>query len=598
MASTWWHHTKSNKFSSPRDIWAPKSYIVRERCEGTGRPSGWTNYGGGTISWDYTDSPAPLEGAQSLAMTHSDWGMEYYDVGGLSEFSLYFAYCPVTTDAADHGFFDAFDESLDSIFYLYHSSTGYLCLQDAIKGAKTSDYLLEEGTKYFIWVDYVASGTVNVFINTTAIKPTTPEITFTAGAASAIRYVGPSVGDGEALIFDDFIFDTVMIDSNPLGSYAGSTQNQALSGSFPAFSGSLGKLPGKVVLGGVTLASGITTKTSGKIVSGSMPSQNGSVIKLSTRNVSGSFPSVSGVVSKSTLKTLTGVLPALSGSIVGEFITGLIEEALAGTFPVITGSLDVIISKMLQGSVPAQEGTVVRITEKRVLGSAPSQSGSTVKSTAKEFEGQLGSVTGASLKLTAKNVSGLLPAISGVSSYVSVFLQEVLGAIPQITGAISKATTKAVTGIIPALSGSISRRAGKSLAGSIPYQVGGIVKDVDKKVQGAIPSLSGTASGVSVFLEGISGAVPYAVGSMVKMIGKGISGNAPSQAGQLVKKTSVSRAGSIPSPSGNPGEAYQTSEGTSGIFGAISGIVSYITGVIISKAVGIIGSRLKRIIGG
>lgn len=46
------------------------SYLVEENCDGTGTPSGWTD--SGSPNWDYTTSPAPLEGTQSLFVDGTD----------------------------------------------------------------------------------------------------------------------------------------------------------------------------------------------------------------------------------------------------------------------------------------------------------------------------------------------------------------------------------------------------------------------------------------------------------------------------------------------------------------------------------------------
>lgn len=48
---------------------AAPTYLVEEDCEGTGTPAGWTDFGGGTVDWDYTTTV--LEGSHSLYMTYS-----------------------------------------------------------------------------------------------------------------------------------------------------------------------------------------------------------------------------------------------------------------------------------------------------------------------------------------------------------------------------------------------------------------------------------------------------------------------------------------------------------------------------------------------
>lgn len=572
--------------------------VIRETCEGSGRPSGWTEFyydeTSGSANWDYT--AAPLSGSKSLRLTTDGERSEYYNFSAQSTLYAFFTVMIGSVGSALHTtFFSLYDSGPATLLSLLRNGEdgGAMYLWNPTDGGINSSYVLNASTKYFIWVEYNAAGAVKVWINTSSTKPASPVINYTTGQSNAVSYLEVYCGYDADILFDDILASTAPIGSDPFA--AASIFTQSIAGSLPALAGSLVRGTSKALAGSLLIGTGNNTKFITKHPVGSISLATGSAIKKSIRTVSGALPAQTGVIVKRAGKSLLGYVPFQSGVIVKGT-----NKIVSGSVPAQDGDIVKDIARMLSGNVPALSGSAVKKTSKTTQGTIPSASGLLAKMTAKVLSGSLPYSVGSIVKSTLKSLSGNFPAQEGDPGIGTMFNEVLAGIVPAITGGVAKLTSRGLAGVFPALSGVISRRTGKGTAGTLSLAAAVIKKDIGKIVAGQVPSQTGSVDSDSVFLQNESGTVPAPSGGISKRTGKGLAGNYPNQTGSVKKNTAMSRSGSVPSPSGSPGPTYHTSESTSGIMGTISGIVDGIIVIVdfTRKAVGIIGSRLRKIIGG
>jgi len=197
---------------------AAPTYIIEENCDGTGTPSGWNDFG--TMNWDYTTSPAPLEGTQSLRVN-----------GGGSQAGSYKTFSGLDTA---YGYFIFHPVAMSNFEYLLRvQTTGFgNCLQvrrgsgtwSIIHGTVESNAsTMSDGNTYHVWWDYTkgtgADGVANLYISATTTKPGSPTVTITNGdgTSQAQQIVLGEAGGAPTsnLIYDKIRVDDVTIGSNP-----------------------------------------------------------------------------------------------------------------------------------------------------------------------------------------------------------------------------------------------------------------------------------------------------------------------------------------------------------------------------------------------
>jgi len=151
------------------------------------------------------------------------------------------------------------------------------------------------------------------------------------------------------------------------------------------------------------------------------------------------------------------------------------------------------------------------------------------------------------------------------------------GLLPEVSSAGGTTYYQSVAGDIPAMSGIVSTSAlfSASLVGDMPASTGIISKLIRK---------------------GLVGSLSTATGTIAKLIKKGVSGNMPASSGVVVKLTRKLFGGSMPAATGDVARSFQTTQATTGILGAFSGIVSTVLNPLVSaiRIVKIIGSNFRK----
>ena len=199
-----------------------------------------------------------------------------------------------------------------------------------------------------------------------------------------------------------------------------------------------------------------------------------------------------------------------------------------------------------------------------------------------------------------QSLTGELPYPSGSLLYSVAFFTPLTGDLPSPAGGVAKHISKPLAGDFPSVFGEAGKQTNKQLSGIPPSPSGSVVKHTDKHLLGDIPSGAGVIIPSSDIAQSVYGELPSPSGGAIKHTAKQLSGASPSPTGDSTKHISTTLRGEAPAPSGTPNQAYRTSQSTSGIMGLIFGAISSILNPIVSlrSAAGIIGSRLKRFIGG
>lgn len=195
--------------------------LIKETCEGSGQPSGWSSYtsgeSSGSANWDYATSPAPLAGSQSLRITSDGYRLEYYTLADLSAFYAYMMICMTTlVSGKDNFILDVYTSGLSYIFGLARDdATGYLLIDSDIDGEHASTYALSLNTTYHAWLEFHKGGSIQAWINTSPVKPASPAISYTSGMSYDAGIFGLTVATGGGVN----IFDNILVADAQIGSY-------------------------------------------------------------------------------------------------------------------------------------------------------------------------------------------------------------------------------------------------------------------------------------------------------------------------------------------------------------------------------------------
>ena len=199
---------------------AGTSYLLSEDCDGSGQPSGWTSYTSeettGGVDWDYTTSPAPLVGTQSLYLTSDGFRAEYKTFADTSPCYLYWQCNIKTMGSTDSDFLHIDNAAATSILIVRRDAvTGYVKISDALDGGKTSSTPISVGTTYHYWLEYTTGGTVNLFVSANATKPASPAITYTTSATVGCGMMVGVASWGSEIILDKLRASATAIGSSP-----------------------------------------------------------------------------------------------------------------------------------------------------------------------------------------------------------------------------------------------------------------------------------------------------------------------------------------------------------------------------------------------
>ncbi len=215
-----------------RDFWADSQVVaetytiaagitnlVAERFEGTGTPSASWTTGNASINYDYTTSPAPLVGTQSLALTGSFTGATVEFGSTVNEVWGFFVFNPSASSNSD---IFQLKNSANVAQMTISARVDRLRVQHA--GGNAADITgAVHGQTNVIWWRYVAqsggggNGIITVYINKNSTSTTRPSASFTfttstGGAVSKATFIAQGAGQW---IYDDVMFRETEIGSNP-----------------------------------------------------------------------------------------------------------------------------------------------------------------------------------------------------------------------------------------------------------------------------------------------------------------------------------------------------------------------------------------------
>lgn len=192
---------------------AGPTYLVSEDFEGTGVPSGWTDTG--SNNWDYSTSPAPLVGSQSL-QNSADC---YVDFTGQSAVWVYFTYYCPSTIAATNPWVSLQTSGGVDVAYLRSLNSGDL-RGLAVTTLQTASAVETINQQYHIWLHYVkgtgANAVFQMYIATTDTRPGSPSVNISTGdATSDVARFRLFKRNVNSTIFDKIRISTSEIGSSP-----------------------------------------------------------------------------------------------------------------------------------------------------------------------------------------------------------------------------------------------------------------------------------------------------------------------------------------------------------------------------------------------
>jgi len=152
----------------------------------------------------------------------------------------------------------------------------------------------------------------------------------------------------------------------------------------------------------------------------------------------------------------------------------------------------------------------------------------------------------------------------------------------------------------PSISSPTDWQTGKTFSVYATYTASGGGTTYTQALAGAFPAASGTLSMESVFAQLLAGSCPPPTGIITKQVNKVLAGSTPAPTGAVIKRTNKALAGSAPSPTGGLSTSTALKQAITGVMGTISGGVTHVLNpiVVAAKYLKIIGSRMKKIIGG
>lgn len=191
------------------------TYLVEENFDGTGDPgAAWTEFG--TSNWDYTTSPAPLEGTQSASCdgTAAAAYLNWNNGSGVDALEVFFLFHIPSTLEVSETLVYIYDSGATIVGYVLIHVGAVLRIYNGTAFAATTGTIAAD-TTYYIWVRWEkgtgADGFASVAFSTDGTRPNSgnnyKEVT-TGTATAQAQQVRPSAtyssGTGNFIIFDDF----------------------------------------------------------------------------------------------------------------------------------------------------------------------------------------------------------------------------------------------------------------------------------------------------------------------------------------------------------------------------------------------------------
>lgn len=203
------------------------SYLIHEDCEGTGTPSGWTDFG--TANWDYTTTSIGDAGTQSLTGILNSGS--YKAVGaGITHLYIRFKFRTASTASTAY-WLTVYDNGVaNAIAWLKFndtSGTATIVIGPTPASGDVATAMVTQvanNTTYYVWFEVIANGSstsANLAINTTLSQPTSGN-SYTSISNSTKSTLNPgAVAFGQQNVaITTPIWDDMIVSSSAIGNAA------------------------------------------------------------------------------------------------------------------------------------------------------------------------------------------------------------------------------------------------------------------------------------------------------------------------------------------------------------------------------------------
>lgn len=203
------------------------TYLISENFDGAGTPTSWTVTGTGTSNFDYTTSPAPLEGTQSYRASTATQTIrcESINISDATEVYCYVLFRPVTFSANTRNFIGFENSGGGTIYPFIRNSAGTIEVSHGGASATTVGSM-SAGTTYHVWFYWkakvgAADGVAWIGWSTDGTRPTSgnnfQQVTAGTSSSTAVRAVILGVAPDDSNVTQELIWDKLRVDDVTIG---------------------------------------------------------------------------------------------------------------------------------------------------------------------------------------------------------------------------------------------------------------------------------------------------------------------------------------------------------------------------------------------
>lgn len=208
-----------------RGVPASATYLIKQDFEGAGYDNSetWTESGSGTVNEDYTTSPAPLVGSESLSLSGTTVNPNTYaSFSGGATIEAYFQWNRSSTTSKR--VFSLRNSSGTAVATVVMETGGALTARCGSSGGTTTVSTTSTATTYHVWLRYVkgtgANGFASVGFSTDGVRPTSgnnyAEHTSGNATTDAARVMcGSDINTNAGDIYDKVRVDDMTIGDAP-----------------------------------------------------------------------------------------------------------------------------------------------------------------------------------------------------------------------------------------------------------------------------------------------------------------------------------------------------------------------------------------------
>ena len=197
------------------------SYLLEERFEGTGTPSGWTTSGTGTVNYDYASTPAPLAGSESMQLNRSSGTYQVISPSFTAQDDIwvFFRCSPEGNDSSSGTF--TFSQMAD-VALRVNGSHEIILVHGTVE-ATSSGVTATQDAHFRIWMHLVtdpvgggADGVATVYISSSSdTRPVSPVISLTSGNGST-QFSNWTGQASTSTHLNPWVFDDVVVSTSEI----------------------------------------------------------------------------------------------------------------------------------------------------------------------------------------------------------------------------------------------------------------------------------------------------------------------------------------------------------------------------------------------